>query len=117
MKDYAKLVSSTADEVAIFRRKQRREPEGGGARKNFLKEWNGSATITAPMFASVWKINCAVGGVIQSAGEVLIILEAMKTEVPVKAGPSNVGKMIRSLGDGIKLEATVRPGDVLLVLE
>jgi urea carboxylase len=53
--------------------------------------------------------------VIQSEDEVLIILEAMKTEIPIRAGEDNVGKTIKRLT--VKEGAMVRPGDVMVVLD
>jgi biotin carboxyl carrier protein len=73
-----------------------------------------AATITASLFASVWKIKGKAGDVIQSDEDVLIILEAMKTEIPICAGEDNVGKTIKRVV--IKEGAMVRPGDALIIL-
>lgn len=69
------------------------------------------------MPASVWKIKCQPGEVIQSADDVLVILEAMKTEINVPAGEENIGKVVRGLGRGIMEGASVQAGDVLVWLE
>ena len=76
----------------------------------------GSATVTAALFASVWKIKCKLGDVVKSADDVLMILEAMKTEIPVRAGEENIGKEIKGFAKSIKEGATVRPGDTLIIL-
>jgi urea carboxylase len=66
--------------------------------------------------ASVWKIPASKGSIIQDADEILVILEAMKTEIPVKAGKSNVGRTVAAYGKGMKEGALVQPGDTLLLL-
>lgn len=66
------------------------------------------------MAASVWKIKCRVGQLIESADEVMIILEAMKTEINVPAGDENIGKVVRGLGKGIRAGASVQAGDPLV---
>ena len=54
------------------------------------------------MSASVWKVRCQIGQTIKSAAEVMIILEAMKTEINVTMGEENVGKVIKGMGKGIQ---------------
>lgn len=75
-----------------------------------------SSKVVASLFASVWKIRCSVGDVVDKADDVLVVLEAMKTEISVKAGKSNVGKTIRGFGSGIREGAMVKPGDILVFL-
>lgn len=70
--------------------------------------------MTSSLYASVWKITCDPGDIISSASDVLFILEAMKTEIPVKAGGDNVGRTVCRLGKDVKEGAIVRPGDVLV---
>ncbi|KAF5378073.1 hypothetical protein D9615_007510 [Tricholomella constricta] len=137
MAKYTKFVASISDEVVAFRALQKvgssREDE---RERKFLLEWEaekqarrnlselqetdsqdpGSATINAPLFASVWRIQFGPGDVIQSAEDVVLILEAMKMEIPVQAGTNNIGKTIKQLGKGISEGAQVRPGDVLFIL-
>lgn len=72
------------------------------------------AHIPSSMSASVWKIQCQVGQIIESADEVMIILEAMKTEINVPAGEENVGKVVRRLGKGVREGASVQAGDPLV---
>jgi urea carboxylase len=74
-----------------------------------------SVTITASLFASVWKVKSQTGDVIQSHDEVLIILEAMKTEIPIRAGEDNVGKTIKHIA--VKEGGMVRPGDIVVILD
>ena len=71
--------------------------------------------VTSSLYASVWKITCDPGDIISSASDVVLILEAMKTEIPVTAGEDNVGRRVYRLGKEVKEGASVRPGDVLVV--
>jgi biotin carboxyl carrier protein len=77
---------------------------------------NGSAHITASLFGNVWKILCRPGDIITSGDTTLVILEAMKTEIAVKAGEANIGKNVLGLGRGVREGSNVCPGDVLVVL-
>jgi biotin carboxyl carrier protein len=77
----------------------------------------GGATVVSPMSASVWKITCNPGDLITSADEIVMVLEAMKTEVGIPAGDENVGRKIKGVGKGIKEGTVVLPGDVLMLLE
>ena len=77
---------------------------------------NGGLEVTASLFATVWKIKCKPGEIIQSESDVLVILEAMKTEIPVLAGHDNIGKKIQRFGSGIKEGASVVPGETLVIL-
>jgi urea carboxylase len=61
----------------------------------------GAEAIESPMVANVWKVHCTAGQRVK-AGEVLIILEAMKMEVNVTA-PS----------DGEILSVTCKPGQMV----
>ncbi|KAH7906361.1 allophanate hydrolase subunit 2-domain-containing protein [Hygrophoropsis aurantiaca] len=78
---------------------------------------SGSASVTSSMSASIWKIKCRPGDVIQSADDVLIILEAMKTEINIPAGEENIGRTVKGFGRGIKEGASVGAGDVLVWME
>ncbi|KAF8901326.1 urea carboxylase [Gymnopilus junonius] len=73
--------------------------------------------IDASLYATIWKVKCKQGDIITSDQQVLIILEAMKTEIPVLAGEGNAGKKIQGFGIGIREGKSVRPGEVLVVLE
>lgn len=132
------FIDSVQQEVAEFKRKQAE----GTAREEereieLLREWqaqkaakvpptvladdidvvSGNTSVSSSMSASVWKIKCQPGEVIQSADDVLVILEAMKTEINVHAGEENIGKVVKSLGKGIKEGVSVQGGDVLVWLE
>jgi urea carboxylase len=48
---------------------------------------------------------------------VVAILEAMKTEIPVRAGERAVGKVVKGFGRGVRDGEVVKPGDVLIVYE
>ncbi|KAG6917630.1 hypothetical protein DXG01_001737 [Tephrocybe rancida] len=136
MEEYRELTHSISDQVLDFQERQRtcsliqnkREQE-------LLSEWeidkqaisrtitsggafpeSSTTTINAPLFASVGKIKCQPGDRIKSAGDILLVLEAMKMEIPVRSGEANVGKTIERLGEGIMEGASVRLGDVLLIL-
>ncbi|TFY59196.1 hypothetical protein EVJ58_g5928 [Rhodofomes roseus] len=74
-------------------------------------------SVVSSLTASVWKIKCKPGDVIKSSEDVLIILEAMKTEVNVEAGEENVGRAVVGFGKGIKEGAAVGSGDVLVMLK
>jgi 3-methylcrotonyl-CoA carboxylase alpha subunit len=71
----------------------------------------GDAGVMSPMPATVVSINTAPGKAV-SEGETVIVLEAMKMELPIKAPKSGVVKAVHcAKGD------LVQPGVVLLELE
>ncbi|RDB19014.1 putative urea carboxylase [Hypsizygus marmoreus] len=72
--------------------------------------------VHAPLFASVQKIKLGPGDILRSTDDIVLILEAMKTEIPIRGGDNNVGKVIERLGNGIAAGSLVSPGDVLFVL-
>lgn len=47
----------------------------------------------------------------------LLILEAMKTEIAITGGEANVGKVVIRFGKGVAEGGSVRLGEVLLVLK
>jgi urea carboxylase len=71
----------------------------------------GCAAVTSPIAGNVWKLAMGVGAAVH-AGDALVIVEAMKTEIAVA---TSVGGMVRSFlvapGD------TVMPGQVVAVVE
>jgi biotin carboxyl carrier protein len=85
-------------------------------RMTLISTVEGSAQITSPLFGNVWKICCQQGDIITSGDMTVAILEAMKTEIPIKAGEGNVDKIVRGFGKGIREGASVNPGDCLIVL-
>jgi acetyl-CoA carboxylase biotin carboxyl carrier protein len=66
--------------------------------------------VPAHITGTVWKIEVKVGQTVAS-GEVLVILESMKMEMPVEAPEGGVVKEIRC-----KEAQAVNEGDVLVVL-
>ncbi|KAF8187851.1 hypothetical protein K438DRAFT_1834301, partial [Mycena galopus ATCC 62051] len=72
--------------------------------------------ITAPRFGTVWKIFCRTGDTITSDDMTVAILEAMKIEIPIKAGEANVGETVKRLSRGVCEGAGVGPGDPLIFL-
>lgn len=141
MAEYDAFVSSIQGEIATFKRRQAEAVSREEAREALLlQKWQqrkleeqarngasnasqpnddtaGSASIRSSLSASVWKVNCSPGYIIQSAEDVLLVLEAMKTEVNIEAGEENVGRTVRSLGQRARPGELVQAGDVLVVLE
>jgi acetyl-CoA carboxylase biotin carboxyl carrier protein len=67
--------------------------------------------VPAHITGTVWKIETKVGDQVKS-GDVLVILESMKMEMPVEAPEDGKVKEIRC-----KEAQPVSEGDVLVVLE
>ena len=74
-------------------------------------------SVKSSLSASVWKVTCEPGYVVKSAEDVLVVLEAMKTEVNIEAGEENVGRTVRSLGKDVRPGGLVHAGDTLVILE
>jgi urea carboxylase len=71
----------------------------------------GCLAITSPVAGSVWKLAAAVGAVIQ-AGDPIVIVEAMKTEIVVAAtAAGTVQSLLVAPG------APVTPGQVLAFVQ
>jgi acetyl-CoA carboxylase biotin carboxyl carrier protein len=68
------------------------------------------ADVAAHITGTVWKIEVKVGQSV-NAGDVLVILESMKMEMPVEAPDAGTVKEIRC-----KEAQPVNEGDVLVVL-
>jgi acetyl-CoA carboxylase biotin carboxyl carrier protein len=67
--------------------------------------------VEAPVTGSVWKVQCAVGDAVEE-GDVLVVLESMKMEIPVEAdADGRVSELLCAAGDA------VADGQTLLVLE
>lgn len=63
--------------------------------------------VTAPMVGKVLQIQCKVGDTVQE-DDVLLLLEAMKMEIPVVAPKAGVVKEIRvSPGDAVESDAVL----------
>jgi acetyl-CoA carboxylase biotin carboxyl carrier protein len=68
-------------------------------------------SVTAPMVGKVLEVQCKVGDKVQE-DDVLVLLEAMKMEIPVVATAAGVVKELKvSAGDTVESEA------VLVVIE
>jgi acetyl-CoA carboxylase biotin carboxyl carrier protein len=67
--------------------------------------------VPAHITGTVWKVEVSVGQIV-SAGEVLVILESMKMEMPVEAPDGGMVKEIRC-----QPAQPVNEGDVLVVLQ
>ncbi|KAG1748041.1 allophanate hydrolase subunit 2-domain-containing protein [Suillus lakei] len=138
MAAYITFTDGIQEEITEFKRKQAEGTAREEAHETeLLREWQaqkaakasptvlvddtdvgpGSTSVTSSISASVWKIKCQPGDIIQSADGVLVILEAMKTEINILAGEENVGKVVKSLGKGIRDGASVQAGDVLAWFE
>ena len=70
----------------------------------------GEGTITAPMSGSIFKLLVNVGDTVQ-AGQVAVVLEAMKMENEIFTPCAGTVKEVR-----VAQGATVQPGDVLVVI-
>jgi acetyl-CoA carboxylase biotin carboxyl carrier protein len=68
------------------------------------------ADVAAHITGTVWKIEVKLGQQV-AAGDVLVILESMKMEMPVEATDPGTVKEIR-----VKEAQAVNEGDVLVVL-
>ena len=69
------------------------------------------ADVPAHITGTVWKVEVSVGQQV-SEGDVLVILESMKMEMPIEAPQSGKVKEIRC-----QPAQAVNEGDVLVVLE
>ena len=69
------------------------------------------ADVPAHITGTVWKVEVAIGQQV-SEGEVLVILESMKMEMPVEAPSSGRVKEIRC-----EPSQSVEEGEILIVLE
>ncbi|POR35540.1 Putative urea carboxylase [Tolypocladium paradoxum] len=131
VEEYAKFCESVAEETAVFKVQQ----EAATAievdkEKALLAQWqeeqkvekdslpslddiDDSLKIRAHMHASIYKVKAQKADTIK-AGDVLIILEAMKMEVNVGASADQAGLVVQSVvvapGD------IVKPGDTVMVL-
>lgn len=135
MAAYITFTDCIRQEIIEFKRKQAEGTAREEAHETkLLREWQAQKAVKAPpttalvddidiepgntsvassMSASIWKIKCQPGDVIQSADNILIILEAMKTEINILAGEDNIGKVVKCLGKGIREGASVQVGDIL----
>ncbi|KAI0707429.1 hypothetical protein C8T65DRAFT_740363 [Cerioporus squamosus] len=141
MAEYTAFVTSIEAEVREFRARQARAVAAEEARERELfAEWDRQRreemearksvasdshptdadegeSLTSSLTAHVWRIKCAIGDKVTSAEQVLLILEAMKTEVNIEAGEENVGRRVRGFGRDVKEGGAVQAGDVLIYFE
>jgi acetyl-CoA carboxylase biotin carboxyl carrier protein len=68
------------------------------------------ADVRAEMTANVWQVPAVVGQVV-AEGDVLVILESMKMEIPVEAPKAGTVTEVR-----VKPEDTVQENDILVVI-
>ena len=69
------------------------------------------ADVAAHITGTVWKIEVKVGQQV-NAGDVLVILESMKMEMPIEASDPGTVKEVKA-----KEGQPVNEGDVLLVID
>ena len=117
MAQYERFLADNADDIAAFRARQsaafgeeraaweragefepRDEPTASPPHPGAEAPLGGSV-VEAPMTASVWKVETRLGDVVEK-GQLLMILEAMKTEMHVTAGAA-----------GVVTDVLVAPGD------
>ncbi|TPX12942.1 uncharacterized protein E0L32_006587 [Thyridium curvatum] len=128
---YSRFCESVAVETQTFKAKQQLATEREIERENkLLAQWqedqNGekdevqglddiddSLKVQAETHASVYKIPAQKGTKVK-AGDVLLVLEAMKMEINLLASAEHEGSVIRSIVVGPN--DVVKPGDTLIVL-
>jgi acetyl-CoA carboxylase biotin carboxyl carrier protein len=67
--------------------------------------------VRTELTANVWQVHVEIGQTI-AEGDVLVILESMKMEIPVESPRGGVVREVR-----VKPDDVVQDGDVLVVLE
>lgn len=140
MSEYNTFVASVADDVERFKKRQTRGVASEETRERELsakwmankqaataqepagsEEFSGfegaTASVVSSLSASIWKVKCTPGTTIKTPEDVVVILEAMKTEINVEAGEENVGRKVLGFGKGVREGAQVSPGEVLVVLQ
>jgi 3-methylcrotonyl-CoA carboxylase alpha subunit len=85
------------------------DDEGAGRRSR--RAAGGHQSLSAPMPATVLKVHVAAGSVVHP-GETLVILEAMKMELPIRSTGDAVVKAVHCREGEL-----VQPGTVLVELE
>ncbi|KAI0820844.1 urea carboxylase [Trametes gibbosa] len=108
MAEYAAFVDTVGTEIVTFKSQQAQGIEHEEARGD---------RIASSLTAQVWKINCTAGDAVNHAEQVLVILEAMKTEVNIEAGEEFVGRRVKGLGRGVREGGSVSAGDVLVYFD
>lgn len=70
-----------------------------------------ATNVEAEMVANVWKVLVSAGAQV-SAGDVLVILESMKMEIPVEAPVAGAVSAVN-----VQEGSVVQEGDVIAVIE
>ncbi|KAJ7243804.1 allophanate hydrolase subunit 2-domain-containing protein [Mycena rebaudengoi] len=113
MAEYTAFNVSIVEELTVFEEKQKQGVKQEEIKEQeILRQWESEkmahlgdlAEDEASLFGNVWKILCRPGDIITSGDTTLVILEAMKTEIAVKAGEANIGKNVLGLGRGLRLK-------------
>ncbi|MEU6860076.1 urea carboxylase [Glycomyces sp. NPDC046736] len=126
--DYRRLLRDNASEIEAFRTRQAAAFEAERARWAAAGEFDrdhtepaphgdatvplapGEVLVEAPMAASVWRLDVSEGDTV-TAGDTVVVLEAMKLEMPVACPASGtVARVLAAPGD------QVAPGAPLLVI-
>ncbi|SDK86071.1 urea carboxylase [Glycomyces sambucus] len=126
--DYRRLLADNADAIDAFRARQaaafeaerRRWADAGEFDRDHTEPAPGDGAtvelapgetlVEAPMAASVWRVNVAEGDTV-TAGDTVVVLEAMKLEMPVACAVSGtVTRVLARPGD------QAAPGAPLLVI-
>ncbi|KAI5119239.1 hypothetical protein M0805_008790 [Coniferiporia weirii] len=135
MKEYLDFVSSVQTEITAFKERQAQGVKAEEAREQlFLREWLESKNesrasemlpadndvqgtpnfVSASLAGTVWRIKAKIGDVIRSPDQVVVVLEAMKTEISIMAGDDNVGLKVWGFGKDVKEGKPVEAGDKLV---
>ena len=77
----------------------------------------GEYAVKSSIMAAIAKIRCQPGDVIHSPDQVLVVMEALKTEVLITAGEEHVGKRVKAFGNNVRERAMIGAGETLVVLE
>ncbi|KAI0808367.1 urea carboxylase [Fomes fomentarius] len=131
MAEYLSFVNTIDDEVQAFKKRQAQGVASEDARERILfAEWDAQrraaqeerarairSCITSSLTGNVWKIRCTVGQRIDSAEDILVVLEAAKTEVNVNAGEENIGRVVKGVGRNVVEGSMVQAGEVLITFE
>ncbi|KAJ4497751.1 urea carboxylase [Lentinula lateritia] len=119
LKDYTDFINSIKTETSAFRNQQAKAVLQQEQKHSETTQFNSEGLVhfAAPLSAMIWKILVQSGTTIQHEDETLVILEAMKTQIPVKAGRQHVGRIIRAFGNGVQEGEQVNAGDNLFFLE
>ncbi|SFW74081.1 urea carboxylase [Pseudomonas sp. NFACC04-2] len=127
--DYQRFLAQEADSIAAFRRQQQgafdaeRERWIAGGQAHFDSEepsiapsedaqlTEGQLSVDSHIAGNLWQVQVEVGARV-AAGDVLVILESMKMEIPVLAPVAGVVREVR-----VQPGSAVRAGQRVVVLE